>query len=148
MGFVLFVDYSKKVWQIRYDTEMVTYTYTSYNRVMNMLVDDCDESSIIQINMLMDGEIHYLHEVDEGTIFGEMLLNELKNVKGEFDFSNISSFEDFENLIKTKVPEKVIAICYKDGFLEIYIPNSNWNPRFWGKKGEIKVRSEVEYNIK
>ncbi len=140
-----FYEFSVRLWKIKNDTAIVTFAYTAFDSVVKQMADICDETDLNQLNIIMDGNVHYLHEIDEKTTFGELLLNQLKNNKGEYDCSGITSFEDYESLIKTKVPKKEIAICYKEGYIEIYIPNSNWNPRLLGEKKEIKVRSEFSY---
>ncbi len=84
-----------------------------------------EEDSINSYNSFFDGHVHYLHEIDENTEFGKLMLKRLAKEYYEHVSYNVSTFEEFESKIRTVKKNKSFALYYTDdGYLHVYIPNS------------------------
>ena len=107
-----------------------------------------DEKSINTYNSFFDGNIHYLHEIDENTKLGKLMLQKIGEKKYDMFYYDVESFEEYENKIKTSKHNKSFAIYYtKDGYLHVYIPNSSDAVFPWENGEEIQIHTKVYHKF-
>ncbi len=93
-----------------------------------------DTNSICEYNKLFDEEEHCLHEIDENTEFGKLLLSNLF-ITVYFDDNTVPSFERYEEKIQIVNENKCIMMKYNKNSEEMifWVPNSNMSAYFWEK---------------
>ncbi len=136
----------KRINNIDHDSDLLYLVTTAFRDIDNDMYFLDEEASIRLYESFFDGNIHYLHEIDENTEFGKRMLNYLCRKYYDKNYYDVRTFEEFESKIRTVDSNKAFAIYYTDdGYLHVYIPNSYSCPLPFVKGEGIYEKMELRY---
>ncbi len=115
-----------RIYAIDHDRDLLYQVSEALGEIETELYCSDDKESIEMYNSLLDGSVHFLHEISEDSLFGTLLIRKLSTKKYKQYYYTVNTIEEFESKIKTINRNKVIAMYYSDdGCLHVYIPESS-----------------------